>query len=89
MQFMNTRQVAIIAKALVEKGKWNQIYNVIGKNNIELSDFARLAGVQLGSVGSQVQVFGVSSEKLQQEVPVPTTRQTIREFISQWKSNVL
>jgi len=79
--FMNTKTVAQTVKKLVEKGKWNEIYNVAGKGNIELSEFAKIAKISLVQTGKDVQCFDINVSKLEKEMHVPTSREAIEEFI--------
>ncbi len=80
-QYMNTEAVARIARELVQKGRWGEIYNVVGKGNIELGEFAKLAGVKLVKSGAQALKFDVSCGKLAGEMPVPATLETVKELI--------
>ena len=78
---MATREVAQIAKELAERGRWLQVYNVVGGGSIALSDFAKMAGVKLSGEGSERRIFKVSSDKLRLEMGVSTSEQTVREFL--------
>lgn len=82
-QFMNTKKVAEIAKFLFEKNRFGEVYNVVGKGNIMLSKFAQNAKVELSSVGKDVQVFNINTEKLEKEMSIPTSGQTVMEFLKE------
>ncbi len=79
-QFINTFEVASIAKKLVEKGKWGQIYNIVGKGNISLEEFAKMAKVNLSETGKQEQVFNISTEKIEKECKISSTPETVKRF---------
>lgn len=79
--FINTREVAKIAKGLAERGKWGQIYNVVGDGSMPLARFAKIAGVELSGEGSAVQKFNVSVDKLKAELPVPSSEKTVLDFV--------
>ncbi len=79
---MDTMDAARIAKQLVEKGKWGRLYNVVGKGNISLSEFAAIAGVKLSESGKEVQIFNASTSRLEAELLVPATEETVKKFIS-------
>jgi nucleoside-diphosphate-sugar epimerase len=81
LQFINTEDVAIISKRLVEAGKWRETYNIVGEGNIELKEIARLAGIKLSSQGDEIKLYNVSHEKLSRFTKVPKTEDTIRHFI--------
>jgi len=83
---MDTADVARIAKALYEKEKWGEIYNVVGKGSIELCEYAKLAGVQLKETGTSLAVFNVSTQKLEKELEVPSSLQAAKNFVAVWRS---
>lgn len=87
--FMHTKDVARIAKELCEKGKWNEIYNVVGKGSIQLSKFAQIANVQLSQAGPSVSVFGVSTSKLESVLEVPSSLSAVQGFVADWKDGAL
>lgn len=84
--YMDTADVAKIAKTLCEMGRWNETYNVVGRGNIELSEFAKLAGIKLTETGTAISVLNVSTSKLEKELAVPETPSTVKNFISSWKA---
>jgi dTDP-4-dehydrorhamnose reductase len=86
--FMNTREVAKTAKHLIEAQKWNNIYNVVGKGNVELSDFAKLAGVTLSESGSDKHTFNISTKKIEKEVKISTSMETVKDFIKSSKETL-
>lgn len=80
-QFINTADVAAMAKKLIEKGRWGEAYNIVGKGSIELSEVAGIAGTGLEETGNEVQVFGISSEKIEKELGFcPESRRAIIDF---------
>ncbi len=85
LHFMGTRDVALIARKLCESGRWNQIYNVVGKGSLRLSQFAKIAGVRIKNAGSETMVFNVSCEKLAKEIPVPSSLETVEKFCRSFK----
>jgi nucleoside-diphosphate-sugar epimerase len=84
-QYISTRSVARIAKELSGRGRWGEVYNVVGRGSITLSDFAGMAGVKLGRAEGELQEFNVSCDKLSRETAVPETADTVKEFIGEWK----
>ena len=84
LHFMHTRDVARIAKLLCKQGKWGETYNVVGRGALGLSEFASIAGVELSSEGKDVEMFSVSTEKLQAACPVPDSRGTVKGFVGEW-----
>lgn len=84
LHFMHTREVARIAKLLAEKGRWGETYNVVGKGNILLSEFAEIAGVKLSSAGKEEMQFAVPTAKLEKETAIPSSTETVRSFISEF-----
>lgn len=84
--YLNTAEVAKIAKSLCEKNKWNETYNLVGKGSIKLSEFAKLAGANLRETGEAVTVLNISTSKLERELAVPTTLSTAKDFIAGWKN---
>ncbi len=81
-QFISTADVAQASKTLIERGKWGEIYNVVGEGNLELGEIAALAGVKLESEGKDVHVLDVSCAKLKKEFPVKTTKETVLAFLN-------
>ncbi len=80
-QFINTAEVASITKILVERGKWGETYNIVGKGNITLAETAKIAGVTLKEIGKDVQVFDISTEKIEKEIEnYPVTKDTFEKF---------
>ncbi len=88
-QFINTWEVASIAKTLCERGKWGEIYNVVGEGSITLEKMSQMAGVKLKEHGSELLRFNVSVEKLKKEIVVSTTEKTVEQFIKQWSKKQL
>lgn len=86
LHYMNTKEVASIAKALSERKKWGHTYNIVGEGNIELAEFAKIAGASLQKTGTEVHLFDVSVDKLKKEIEVPKTIDTVREFVKSWKA---
>lgn len=86
-QFINTEDVARIAKALCEKGKWGQVYNVAGRGSMPLSMFATMAGVKLKGEGSTIQVFDISTGKIEAEAGIPSTEDAVRDFLAKGAGN--
>lgn len=85
LHFMNTRDVAGTAKFLIEKKRFNRIYNVVGRGNVELSEFAKIAGVKLSETGNQEYVLDISTEKLNKEKAVPASIDTVKDFVKSFK----
>lgn len=82
LHFMHTHEVARIAKLLAEKGRWGEIYNVVGKGSLRLSEFASIAGVNLTETGSAIVIFDVPAEKLERETKVSTSESAARGFLA-------
>ena len=81
-QYIGTVDVARIAKTLVDMGKWGETYNIVGKGNIKLSEFARIAGVALKETGEEVQVFDISTEKIEKEIGYcPTSAESVARHV--------
>ncbi|MCX6771192.1 MAG: NAD(P)-dependent oxidoreductase [Candidatus Micrarchaeota archaeon] len=85
LHFMGTREVARIAMHLCGKGKWGEAYNVAGRGALELSEFAKIAGVKLSSSGKEKALFDISTEKLERETNVMSSEETVRAFAEEWK----
>ena len=79
--FINTAEVARIAKLLAERGRWGGIYNVVGNGSVALEKFAQLAGVKLAGSGKEVRKFSVSTEKITGETDLPTSQEAVSEFL--------
>lgn len=86
-QFLNTAEVAAIARRLAEGGRWNSVYNVVGRGNIELFEFARIAGVRLSQTGTHAETFNVSASKLSSEMQLSSSEQSARSFVQEWKKS--
>ena len=84
LHFMETREVARIARLLCERGRWGKVYNVVGKGTVELKEFAAIAGRKLSAAGSEVRKFDVCTEKLGGETPVQTSEQAVRTLVKGW-----
>lgn len=82
LPFIETAEVARIAKGLIERQRFNRIYNIVGKGSIQLSQFARLANVKLSSEGEETRTLRVSTEKLERETGLPSTIDSIKQFLS-------
>lgn len=85
LHFMDTREVARIAIQLCEKGRWGEVYNVVGKGALALSEFAEIAGVKLSASGKEEISFGISTAKLEKECEVPTSKEAVKAFAGEWK----
>ena len=82
-QYINTADVADITKTLVERGKWGEIYNIAGKGNMPLAEVAKMAKVTLKETGKDVQVFNISTEKIEMEIEnYPSSKDTLAKFIT-------
>jgi len=81
-QFINTNEVASTAKLLVEKGRWNETYNIVGDGTIELSEIAKLAGVKLGEEGEETLVVDATCNKLKGETRISSTIDTVKAFLT-------
>jgi hypothetical protein len=86
-QFLGTADVARIVWRLVGQGRRNEIFNVCGEGLVSPREVARMAGRTLDlsrvSPRDAPRVVEVSVEKLQSNVGVPTTLDTIRRFLAQ------
>ena len=85
-QFIETKEVARISKILIERKRFGEIYNIVGKRNIELSKVARIFKVKLTSNGKDKYIFNVSTNKLEKEINLPTTIRTVKDFYNKIKS---
>jgi len=80
LHFIDTSEVAAIAKRLVDLGKWGETYNVVGKGAVSLEEFAKIAGVELTGDGAELVEFGVSTEKIERIAAIPTSLETVAMF---------
>lgn len=77
-QYMDSADVARITKILVDRGRWGETYNIVGKGNIALAEVAEIVGVTLKETGKEVQVFDISTEKIEKENgEYPTSRDAV------------
>ena len=81
-QFINTNEVANTAKLLIEKGIWNETYNIVGDGNMELSEIAKLAGVKLMAEGKEIIVLDATCDKLKRETRISSTTDTVKSFLT-------
>lgn len=81
-QFINTAEVAKIINVLIQKQKWGEIYNIVGRENIALNEIASLAGIKLTEEGNEKIVLDVSCEKIKKLIKIPTTKETIQLFLA-------
>lgn len=80
-QYINTADVASMARKLIGKGRWGAVYNIVGKGSMELSEVAGIAGAKLKEAGKDVQVFGISTAKIEKELGFcPDSEKTIADF---------
>jgi nucleoside-diphosphate-sugar epimerase len=85
LPFMDTREVARIAKLLCERGKWGETYNVVGRGSVQLSEFAKIARIRLSSAGKEEAIFRISTGKLECETGVMASEEAVRRFVGEWK----
>ncbi len=81
-QFLNTIDVARITQHLIEKNRYGQVYNVVGKGSIALSEIARIAKVELMAYGKELHRFNVSTKKIEKEVKLPSSIETVKDFVT-------
>ncbi len=84
-QFIDTIIVANIAKHLLERKRFGEIYNIAGKGNIRLSEFAQQYGIRFSSVGKEELHYNVNTKKIEREFKIPTSKSIILEFIKKNK----
>jgi nucleoside-diphosphate-sugar epimerase len=87
LNFLSTTDVANISKQLVAKKRWNEIYNVVAKESVELSEFARLAQIKLSSEGKEKQIYNISSKKIEKEFKMPKSADVVSKFIYNWEKD--
>lgn len=89
-QFLPTDQVAQIAWNLFEKGIESEIFNLCGDGLISPREIAEIAGCDLikseESRNSAPRIVNINIEKIKNLVEIPSSRQTVAEFVKNWKS---
>ena len=82
LQYLHTDDAARIVFRLVEQGLEGEVFNVCGDGVIELNEVIEYIGQPVEvSTGSPTVLYDVSIEKLRKVVPVPSTRETVLDFV--------
>lgn len=82
LQFMNTDVVAQTVFALIDRGLAGEIINVCGNGLVALSDVIEMAGHPVTVQPDSPRVrYEVSIEKILGILPIPDSRETVREFV--------
>jgi len=82
LQYLHTDDAARIVFRLVDQGSEGEVFNVCGDGVIELNEVIEYIGQPVEfSAGSPTVLYDVSIEKLGNVVRVPSTRETVLDFV--------
>ena len=80
-QFINTTSVANIILQLLPESHGNQVFNIAGRGQISMIEFASLAGKIISRDGDILEDINISVEKISQIVKLPRTRDEVMRFL--------
>ena len=86
-QFINTTIVSHIILQLLTKSQGNQVFNVTGRGQISMIEFASLAGKIISRDGDTLEDINVSVEKISKIIRLPATRDEIILFLEKNNKN--
>lgn len=82
LQYLSTDAAADLAMELVSRGISREVFNLCGDGTIRLQEIIDLTGSSVQSVPGSPRVhYHVSIGKLQRYMPVPATRDEVRNFL--------
>jgi nucleoside-diphosphate-sugar epimerase len=86
LQFMHTDKAAEIVLGLLDKGIYNDVFNVCGRGLIKLQEVIDAIGLKVPvQAGSPHVRYSVNIEKLSKFIDIPETRSTVLEFVRREK----
>ncbi|MEM2954835.1 MAG: NAD(P)-dependent oxidoreductase [Candidatus Nanoarchaeia archaeon] len=80
-QFINTTDVARIIEKLMELDC--EIFNICGIGAISLEEIVQYFSINLQEHGTEIQHYEVSTKKLEKFLKVPTTKETVFNFVKE------
>ncbi len=82
LQFMHTDRAAEIVLGLLDRGVYNEIFNVCGHGVIKLRDIMEAIGVKVPvPPGSPRVRYDVNIDKISRLFDMPETKETVLEFV--------
>lgn len=79
-QFINTMEVARVALRMLDEDCSGEIFNVCGRGTVTIRDMQELAGrIEENELPSET--WNVNTDRAHRRFGLPTTKETIREFI--------
>jgi nucleoside-diphosphate-sugar epimerase len=85
-QYLNTKDIAQLAWALIERERMYEVFNLCGDNVIQLREVQQWLGVPSIDNGMKREHYEINVSKLKKILPLPKTRSVVKGFVNSWLS---